>query len=68
MTGHHGHHMKPKPSCAQQRARHHNQVRALRAMVAKLKKRLAHKHANKPMLRRRIAQARKEITLKLRCS
>jgi hypothetical protein len=62
-----GHHAKRKLTCAEHRAKHQTRVKALRAMVAKLKKRLAHESAKNDRLRRRIARARKEIAVRTRC-
>lgn len=65
-----GHHAKPKLTCAKQRATHLKRVKALRAMVAKLQRRLAHQQVknDRLRLRRRIARARKEIAAKTRCA
>ncbi len=60
-----GHHTRL--TCAEQRARHLKRVKALRALVAKLKRRLAHEQVKDDRLRRRIALARKEIAAKTRC-
>lgn len=62
-----GHHAKLQPTCAEQRAKHQKPVKALRAMVAKLKRRLAHEPSHNDTLRHRLARARKEIATMTRC-
>ncbi len=65
-SGHH-HHPTPKLTCAQKRAKHQRHVKALRAKVAKLKKRLAHQRVKSSKLGRQIARTRKQIVVLTRC-